>query len=101
MKNYVSFSFGKLRFIDSCQFMQTSRDARVKASSPDTLKVKRQFEADERKRELLLGNGVYPYEYMDSWDRFEKAALLKQSAFYRKLKGEHIEDKDYKHAQKV
>ena len=50
---------------------------------------------------LLLRKGVYPYEYMDSSERFDETSLLNKEAFYSKLKLDYITDKDYGHAQKV
>ena len=50
---------------------------------------------------LLLRKGVYPYEYMDSWERFDETLLPDKKAFYSKLNDEGITDKDYAHAQKV
>ena len=50
---------------------------------------------------LLLRKGVYPYEYMDSWERFDETLLPDKKAFYSKLNVEGITDKDYAHAQKV
>ena len=49
---------------------------------------------------LLLRKGVYPYEYMDSWERFNET-LPDKKAFYSELNLEDITDKDYAHAQKV
>ena len=51
--------------------------------------------------ELLIRKGIYPYEYMDSWDRFEETALPPVSSFYRKLNMSGVSNKDYKHACKV
>ena len=34
---------------------------------------------------LLWGKGVYPYEYMDSWEKFNKKALPPKQAFYSAL----------------
>ena len=34
---------------------------------------------------LLLRKGVYPYEYMDSWERFNETALPNKKAFYSEL----------------
>ena len=48
---------------------------------------------------LLLGKGVYPYKYMDSWKRFDETSLPDKEAFYSKLNEESITDKS--HAQKV
>ena len=50
---------------------------------------------------LLLRNGVYPYEYMDSWKRFNETSLPPKKSFYSELNLEDIRDKDYLHAQKV
>ena len=50
---------------------------------------------------LLLRKGVYPYEYMDSWERFDEASLPDKKVFYNELYLEDITDKDYTHAQKV
>ena len=32
-----------------------------------------------------LGKGVYPYEYMGSWERFHEASFLDNEAFYSSL----------------
>ena len=56
---------------------------------------------DLNKFVLLLGKGVYPYEYMDSWKRFKEESLPDKESFYSELNNEHITDEDYAHAQKV
>ena len=50
---------------------------------------------------LLLRNGVYPQEKIDSWKGFNETSLPGKKAFYRKLNLEDITDKDYAHTQKV
>ena len=50
---------------------------------------------------LLLRKGAYPYEYMDSWERFDETSLPDKKAFYSELYLEDITDKGYAHAQKV
>ena len=50
---------------------------------------------------LLLRRDVYPYEYMDSWERFNETSLPPKKSFYSELNLEDISDKDYLHAQKV
>ena len=50
---------------------------------------------------LLLRKGVYPYEDMDNWDKFDKATLPPKEAIYSKLNLEGISDADYAHAQNV
>ena len=56
---------------------------------------------DIKKFVLLLRKGVYPYEYMYSWKRFDETSLPIRKAFYSELYWEEITDKDYTHAQKV
>ena len=58
------------------------------------------FNKDLNKFELFLRKGVYPYEYMDSWERFKEESLPDKESFYSELNNEHITDEDYEHAQK-
>ena len=50
---------------------------------------------------LLLRKGVYPYEYMNNWERFNETLLPNKEAFYINLNLEDITDTDYTHANKV
>ena len=56
---------------------------------------------DINKFVLLLRKGVYPYEYMDNWERFDETSLPDKKSFCSELNLEGIIDKDYTHAQKV
>ena len=47
---------------------------------------------------FLLRRGVYPYEYMDSWERFNETSLPSENDFYSELILEDISDQDYSHA---
>ena len=47
---------------------------------------------------LLLKKGVYSYEYMDSWKRYDETTLPNKEAFYSKLYLKNIIDEDYIHA---
>ena len=50
---------------------------------------------------MLLRKGVYPYEYMDSWEKFDETTLPPKEAFHSNLNLEDISNEDYAHAQKV
>ena len=50
---------------------------------------------------LLLRKGVYPYEYMDNWERFDERSLPNKESFYSNLNMENIEDIDYRHGKNV
>ena len=45
--------------------------------------------------------GVYPYDYMDSFNRFSEKKLPNKDDFYSILNDEHISDTQYVHAIKV
>ena len=49
---------------------------------------------DHNKFILLLRKGVYPYEYMDNWERFNETLLPNKEAFYSNLNMENITDTD-------
>ena len=55
----------------------------------------------EEQYELLIKKGVYPYEYMTSWDKFEETKLPPKEAFYSNYNISDISDKDYSQAQRV
>ena len=56
---------------------------------------------DINKFVLLLRKGVYPYEYMDSWERFDETSLPDKKDFYSELYLGDITNEDYTHAQKI
>ena len=56
---------------------------------------------DINKLILLLRKGVYPYEYMDSWGRFNETSLPDKEAFYSNVNMEGITYVDYRHAKRV
>ena len=55
---------------------------------------------DDEQFRLLLRKGVYPYEYMSSWDKFEETKLPPKEAFHSNLNMSDISKYDYEHAQK-
>ena len=50
---------------------------------------------------LLLGKGVYPYEYIDDWEKFNETSLPEKEDFYSHLNMENITDTDYAHVKRV
>ena len=50
---------------------------------------------------LLLRKGVYSYEYMNSWERFEETSLPDKKVFYSEINIENITGEDYEHYQKL
>ena len=56
---------------------------------------------DLNKFVLLLRKGIYPYEYMDNWERFNETSLPNKESFYSNLNMENIDDIDYRHGNNV
>ena len=56
---------------------------------------------DPNKFILLLRKGVYPYEYMDSWEIFNQTSLPSKKEFYSNLNKEDIDEVDYRHGNNV
>ena len=92
----------ELRFIDSFKFMSSSLDSLTKNLVSSGGKQLFGFEDySELQHDLLTRKGIYPYEYMSSWDHFEEMQLLPIEAFYSKLSMSSISSDDYQHAQRV
>ena len=92
----------ELRFIDSFKFMSSSLDSLTKNLVSGGSKQLFGFEDySELQYELLTRKGIYPYEYMSSWDCFEEMQLPPIEAFYSKLSMSSISSDDYQHAQRV
>ena len=56
---------------------------------------------DLNKFTLLLRKGVYTYEYMDNWERFNETSLPNKESFCSNLNMENIDDIDYRHGNNV
>ena len=50
---------------------------------------------------LLIREGVFPYDYMDSLERLKKQNLPAKKLFYSSLSGSIISDNDYQHKKRV
>ena len=50
---------------------------------------------------MLLRKVVYPYEYMDDWEKFNETSLPEKEDFYIHLNMEDITDADYTHTKRV
>jgi len=98
MEKYITFSVGGLRFIDSLNFLEGSLDSLVRATPKEALKITSTI---SKGSDLLYKKGIYPYEYMDSRERFSETRLPDKEKFYSKLNDEHITDEEYVHAQAV
>ena len=59
------------------------------------------FNNDINKFIMLLRKGVYPYEYMDGWDKFNEKIIPSKELFYNNLTLENISEVDYMYTDDV
>ena len=59
------------------------------------------FNNDNSRIILLLQKRVYPYGYMDDWEKFNETLLREKGDIYNHLYMEDISDADYAHAKRV
>ena len=90
----------KIVFKDSLKFMSSSLEALVNNLPKDAFKNLLKYFTPEQ-AEILKQKGFYPYEYMDSEEKFNDTKIPPREAFYSKLSGKGITEKDYKHAWNV
>ena len=100
MEKYMAFMLGNhLNFIDSFQFMSSSLDKLASNLPREAFKyTSEQYKG--KKLDLMVRKGVYPYDYMDSFDKFNEKLPFKED-FYSILNDEHISNEEYQHAQTV
>jgi len=55
----------------------------------------------EQSRELLSRKGVFPYDWLNSLEKFNETQLPSKEEFYSKLSDSDMTDDDLEHAQKV
>ena len=89
----------EIRFLDSFKFTLSGLEGLVKNLSREDLKETARFFGE--KIDLVSKKGVYPYEFMDDFEKFKKQSLPKKTSFFSRLKQEKISEEDFLHAQKV
>ena len=101
-EKYMAVMLGyNLVFIDSFRFMSQSLANLVDNPPKDALKYTKELFKMEKYFNLMTKKGVYPYDYIDSFDKFDITELPSADKFYSLLNDEHTSDEQYDHAKKV
>lgn len=109
MEKYLTLSYGDHIVIkDSLQFMAESLEnlaASLRRSGEEQfVRLRREFAEEAQntvKWNMLLRKGVYPYDYMDSMERFTERGLPTIDSFFSRLRQERCKPEDYEHAAAV
>ena len=102
-ERYKSMKVGQLKYIDSMQFMNSSLAKLTENLGDKHPLTSRYFKSQgytDKQISLATRKGIYPYDYIDSQDRFLETELPPIHEFSTTLKGK-ISLEDYHHAQKV
>ena len=96
----------KIKFIDSFRFMSSSLSKLVDNLTEglhNNRCVDCEFCLDyiKTKNEKSLRKDVFPYEYMDNWERFFETSLPNKESFYSNLNMENINYIDYRHSNNL
>jgi hypothetical protein len=83
--------------MDSAQHLKASLDELVKGTPPEGFVNFRKL----RLHEILLRKGVYPYEYIEKFDKLYEPRLPPKECFRNTLKNEEISEAEYQHALNV
>ena len=89
-----------LAFIDCYQFM-ASPLANLAKNLPAEKYIYTSEAFSGERLALMKVKGVYPYDYMDSEEKFSEKQLPQKGDFYSLLADEDISDEEYEHAQRV
>jgi len=95
-EKFVAFQIGKLRFLDSLQFLNASLDKLVNTLPADAFKFTSKFSPCPL---FSKQKGIYPYEYMTDPSKFDETRLPSKEMFYNTLTETDITDDDYDRAR--
>jgi hypothetical protein len=110
IERFVCFRIGKLYFKDSLQFLASSleklsQNLAAKAVHGKTLEdvfpnlhsyfMKKWSHLPPQAFKMLTRKGVYPYSYMNDFEKFKETCLPPREKFYNDLSKKHISDGDY------
>ena len=102
LEKYMAFIVNRwLVFVDSMQFMNSSLDVLVGNLGSEDFKCLRGVFGDDEQFKLVKRKGVYPYEWVDRFKKFDWSCLPSKECFFSSLKGKGISDEEYDRACKV
>jgi len=97
----VDDSTVKFRFIDTFRLMASSLE-KLASYLPDYPILRQQMQhLTEAQIQLITRKGVFPYDYLDSWDKLNDTALPTKDKFRSLLTGNDISDAEYAYALEV
>ena len=94
-EQFIAFQVGKLRLLDTLQFLNASLDRLVNTLPADAFKFTSEFFPSP---DLVKQKQIYPYKYMTDRSKFDEQHLPPKEKFYSALSESDITDKEYERA---
>ncbi|XP_071056220.1 uncharacterized protein [Onthophagus taurus] len=91
----------KFIFLDSYRFMAASLNELVSNLKSEQLIHTKSHFPNLDQFELVTRKGIYPYDYIDNFDKFNETCLPEKHHFFSMLAKEEISDNNYSHAIKI
>ena len=99
-EEYISVTYGCIRFIDSYRFLSSGLDSLVKNLDEDIFEILKKKFPD--KWQYLNKKLAYPYEYFNSIDDYKKPFHnLENKDFFSKLKNKCPDDKEIDRTREI
>lgn len=100
-KKYLGIKVDNMLFLDSFQFLASSLDSLVNIIKTDEKNFKLMRQVFGENYHALLRKGVFCYDYIDEFSKFNDSNLPSKKYFYNNLTEEHISDSDYSYAKQI
>lgn len=98
---YIDNTAVKFRFLDSLRFMASSLEKLVSYLDDEKKTITRSFCANTEEFNLLQRKGVFPYDYLDCWEKLGDVNLPLVKDFFNRLTNSDISESDYEHAKNI
>lgn len=91
----------QIRFVDSYRFMASSIDTLSSNLDPEDFKIIKKYFPLQSEFELIRRKGIFPYSYIDSFNKLYEEKLPERENFKNILTNRECSEEDYSHAQNV
>lgn len=98
---FLAVKCDKVLFLDSCQFMLESLSQLAVAISDKDSNFQLLYDKFGKQAKFLKRKGIFPYDFLDSFEKLKCTTFPSQTDFFNKLTNESVSDNDYSYAKLI
>ena len=83
------------------KFLPETLETLSRGLGSQNFKYNRAAFPDDRQFQLCSKKGIFPYEYISSFETLNETSLPPMERFYSRLRGPNVSEEEYSHAQTV